>query len=694
MILKKLTLDNFRQYLGRHEIVFASGKQKNVTLIHGENGFGKTCFLNSLLWGFYGHDGLTADLPKPDQILPDTVRETSKRPDQDSARVSIVFDHGGESYTLTRSITLAQERASKGEDSNLELSILKVDGQTINPAPREAQRIIDSMLPPELRELLFFNGERIDHLAMEQNAGEIRDAVRRMLGLKLLDDTIADLKSQNVRGKFAQELRNNTDEETARLLDDEQKKTAELETKRDSMETCKKNQRAVEEEIVEIDRRLEANREARELQQRRSALEAEQTEKQKTLQELEKQLAELIATDGYTLFCTGLIQEGKEITHTLRTEGRIPARVMNDFIHDLLKAGKCICGCALPEGSEAWKSVEAQLTKAGDPEFNNAVRDLDRAIGVIESTVTRTQEALRRLVQDRDYLVERLRVIREDLEEIREKLGSKDDQEVHKLESDREAKQLRLIELAREEERLRIAVEDLVNNLRQIQDALHVKQQKGVEAARAKRRLERVDSVVDLLRRLLEVESEDLGKELGKEIERVFSRVTLQDYRLQLTQDFSLRLLKTIRTESGMVSVEVAHGQGHRQVMSLVFISSLVALAQRRNEIPSIMKDLQGGDYPLVMDSPFGQLGEEFRGAIAKNVPQLAPQAIVLVSSSQYRGEVERELGSSNRIGRRYILRYHAPSKRDDAAGSLTLNGATFDIYQKDETEHTEVVEV
>ena len=694
MILKKLTLENFRQYLGRQEILFASGKNKNVTLIHGENGFGKTCFLNAMLWGFYGRDGFTKDLPKPEHILPDTIRETSRSPEDDAARIGIVFEHGGETYTLTRSITLAQERASKGEDSTLELSILKVDGQTIHPSARESQRIIDSILPPELRELLFFNGERIDHLAMEKNAGQIRDAVRRMLGLKLLDDAIDDLKSQNVRGKFAQELRNNTDEETTRLLDEQTKTDADLTEKRAALDTCHANQRATEAEISEIDRRLEANREARELQQRRSALEAEQTEKQKALQEVEKQLGELIAADGYTLFCTELVRQGNEITQRLRKEGRIPARVMNEFINDLLKAGKCICGCELAEGGEAWKAVEAQLTKAGDPEFNNAVRDLDRAIGVIESTVTRTQEALRRLVQDRDSLVERLRLIREDLEEIREKLGSKDDQEVHQLEGDREAKRLRLLDLAREEGSLKTAVDELDNKLRQISDALRVKQQKDKQAALAKRRLDRVDTVVDVLQRVLEVESEDLAKELGKEIERVFSRITLQDYRLELTKEFTLRLLKSIRTESGLVSVDVAHGTGHRQVMSLVFISSLVALAQRRNEIPTIMKDLHGGDYPLVMDSPFGQLGAEFRGAIAQNVPQLAPQAIVLVSSTQFKGEVEQELGTSNRIGKRYFLRYHAPSKRDDAAGVLTVGNTKVPIFQTDETEHTELVEL
>jgi len=177
-------------------------------------------------------------------------------------------------------------------------------------------------------------------------------------------------------------------------------------------------------------------------------------------------------------------------------------------------------------------------------------------------------------------------------------------------------------------------------------------------------------------------------------VERIFGLVTLQDYTLQLTEDFALRLTKKVMGKDGIVDVDVAHGQGHRQVMSLVFIASLVALAQKRNNIPTILKDLHGGDYPLVMDSPFGQLGDEFRTAIARHVPAMAPQSIVMVSSSQYKGDVERELGESNRVGRRYILRYHAPSKREDARESITLAGKRLTIYKKDATEHTEILEV
>jgi DNA sulfur modification protein DndD len=647
-----------------------------------------------LLWGFYGPDGLTKDLPKPENIIPDTVRENSTHPNNEVASVQIMFKHGDRDYTLVRSISLAEERASRGQNTTLEMAVLQPDGQTINVEGREAQKMIDSILPRDLRELVFFNGERIDHLAMEENALQIRDAVRGMLGLQLIDQAIADLKSQNVRGAILADIRTGADEETQRLIDDEAKKRSQLEAKRSDLQTCENNQRAVQEKLAMIGAKLEANKEAHELQQRRSRLEAELDERQTTIQTLEKQLSELISHDGYTLFCADLVERGKAITHRLRAEGRIPARVMNDFIYDLLKAERCICGASLPEGSEARKNVEQQLTKAGDPEFNRAVGDLDKAIGAIEASIGRTSENLSRLVHDRGAVVGRIAELKEELEEIKEALGTKDDEEVHKLEAEREKEELRKNELLLEQGRLTQLIAGLESELEQLTKQIKEKQGLVAQAEKARKRLMRLDETVALLENILKVESDDLRQALGQEVERIFGMITLQDYKLQLTEKFSLRLTKRIAGKDGLVDVDVAHGQGHRQVMSLVFIASLVALAQKRNQIPTILKDLHGGDYPLVMDSPFGQLGDEFRAAIARHVPTLAPQVIVMVSSSQYKGDVERELGHSDRVGRRYILRYHAPSKRDDARESITLAGKELQIYMKDETEHTQILEV
>ncbi|MNF00456.1 hypothetical protein D3C80_1992880 [compost metagenome] len=61
------------------------------------------------------------------------------------------------------------------------------------------------------------------------------------------------------------------------------------------------------------------------------------------------------------------------------------------------------------------------------------------------------------------------------------------------------------------------------------------------------------------------------------------------------------------------------------------------------------------------MDSPFGALDPEYRQKVANLIPALADQVIVMVSKSQWRGEVESEL--SKRLGKQYTLKYHKPDQ-------------------------------
>lgn len=60
MKIKRIELNNYRLYKGFHKVDFPNGNDKNLYLISGENGFGKTTFLHSLLWCLYGR--LMADI--------------------------------------------------------------------------------------------------------------------------------------------------------------------------------------------------------------------------------------------------------------------------------------------------------------------------------------------------------------------------------------------------------------------------------------------------------------------------------------------------------------------------------------------------------------------------------------------------------------------------------------------------------
>lgn len=54
MYIEKITLNNFRVYKGETSLCFNVSKEQNVSIISGNNGFGKTSLLISLLWCLYG----------------------------------------------------------------------------------------------------------------------------------------------------------------------------------------------------------------------------------------------------------------------------------------------------------------------------------------------------------------------------------------------------------------------------------------------------------------------------------------------------------------------------------------------------------------------------------------------------------------------------------------------------------------
>jgi DNA sulfur modification protein DndD len=61
MLIESITLNNYRLYEGENVIQFRFDETKNVHLICGENGFGKTTLLHSLLWCLFGR--FVGDVP-------------------------------------------------------------------------------------------------------------------------------------------------------------------------------------------------------------------------------------------------------------------------------------------------------------------------------------------------------------------------------------------------------------------------------------------------------------------------------------------------------------------------------------------------------------------------------------------------------------------------------------------------------
>lgn len=54
MLLKSISVTDFRQFKGEQTVNFSTSSDKNVTVIMGENGAGKTTFAQAFMWCLYG----------------------------------------------------------------------------------------------------------------------------------------------------------------------------------------------------------------------------------------------------------------------------------------------------------------------------------------------------------------------------------------------------------------------------------------------------------------------------------------------------------------------------------------------------------------------------------------------------------------------------------------------------------------
>jgi DNA sulfur modification protein DndD len=128
----------------------------------------------------------------------------------------------------------------------------------------------------------------------------------------------------------------------------------------------------------------------------------------------------------------------------------------------------------------------------------------------------------------------------------------------------------------------------------------------------------------------------------------------------------------------------VAKSSGENQILSLAFVGGIADLARQRYQEskgrPASVFSFQGGIYPIVMDSPFGTLDENYRTEVAQAVPILAPQVIVFFSKAQGLGVVQGKLGP--RIGEQYVISYYTP-KKDAAEEDIVLDGRKFPYIKR-----------
>ncbi|HEJ2409008.1 TPA: AAA family ATPase [Pseudomonas aeruginosa] len=655
MKLKKLTIRNFRQFYGEVSISFSTDDQASVTVIHGENGAGKTSLLNAFKWVLYG----TTDFDTNNEnILSEKAIAEAGQDSTIVMSVTLEFDDDGATYTAHREQKFAKGAGLNAESLGPSVPLLTwinsagLSGRSSNPGSQ-----LNQILPEDMHGYFFFNGERIEKLAYNSASTQVREAIKGLMGLNILDRAEKQLKGPVIR-HFNKEAKDSSSGNMTVLLEEQSRLTDQIQQKEDEIKVWKHTLSEIDLEIEAIDKRLQSIEAIAEKQKRRKGLEEQLEQIKKDKADASAALNKNVTERGFLAFIESQLTEVTQYLDGMRIRGEMPSKIKATFIDDLIDLGKCICGQPLEPGSDCVKTLESYKTTIKD----NCVEEQFMALFGVMSHLQSERKALFASINESmtklTELADRRKNFLGQIDELGEKIkGVEDSADLEERRAGLKAESLELNAKCAVGEHVKSAWEEqLKDKEREIEKELVNSNQADL----SQRRKQLAKEVAETIGELHEAMAHQVRSDLSKKVDGTFRKIMRKDYWAEIDEDFTLKIFKNIEGHGKQPVWEKSTGEN--QVTSLCFISSIVNSAKERASKPGVFQ--KGGIYPIVMDSPFGALDPEYRQKVATFIPALADQVIVMVSKSQWRGEVESEL--SKRLGKQYTLKYHKPDQGSD----------------------------
>lgn len=213
MIIRDIELNNFRIYKGKNRINLSPNDNQNLIIVSGNNGFGKTTFLMSLVWCLYGKNmGKVDELYRKEidekggysKYIGNSLNFEAQKEGATRFSVAITFTDVEIPDTPCTEITIVRSYDSATNyDDELEILIdgRKNDlftGSKEEIAKEEEIFIRDYILPIEIAKFFFFDAEKIVSFAQINTPEQRRDlslAYSQVLGIQKYED----LKTELVR---------------------------------------------------------------------------------------------------------------------------------------------------------------------------------------------------------------------------------------------------------------------------------------------------------------------------------------------------------------------------------------------------------------------------------------------------------------------------------------------------------------
>lgn len=651
MLLKSIKLENFRQF--RNESIdFANGDNgKNVTIIIGENGTGKTTFAQAFFWCMYGETEFS------DKVILNKIVASEMTPGKEAkVRVTLTLHHGAVDYKLIREQTYHKNYSNNVKGDNTIFDIEKKDagGNTSFVKKSQCELEVKSILPKELSRYFFFDGERIEKMSKDISTGkkatDFAEAVKGLLGLNAIISAInhfnprSSLSVIGTYGKSFNTRSNKKIEEYSAIIDRSKARLEEIDSR---MEELDSQIAAAQTRRFDKSNEIKQYADGEKLQKKREELQKRIESTRNMRANVYKSICKEFNASMSSFLSLSLMKRALEVLSEHDFIGKDIPYMHQKTIEYLLKQKVCICGTHLDEGSVPYNKVKELIDYLPPQSISNTISDFKKEAksraGKLEDLPGQVQDDLVTISGQTDDINK----MTDDLHTIEKKLSGGDVRE-----------KVRAIN-----NEIQICT-DTINKNNKDRDRLNV------ERGRLEKEMERADSERQNLALLDESNKRiqlylTYAKRIYDELENVYQtnetkiRDRLQDtindifkqiYEGGLSLTIDAKYHITVQANDYEGDVETSTAQSISVIFA--FITAIIKMArENRNATDEDAKLLSSESYPLVMDAPLSAFDKRRIKTVCEALPETAEQVIIFIKDTD--GELAEEY-MGDRIGSRH----------------------------------------
>ena len=686
MKLTAIRLFNFRQFYGETpEIRLATDPERNTTIIHGNNGAGKTTILNAFTWVLY--EKFTAAFAESHQLVNKRAIAEAGIGAAIDTWVEVAWEHDGKRYRAKRTCRAYKQQTGVNIVNNelLYLYIGDADGKWIHPQ-QPPDEIIARILPASLHQYFFFDGERIEQIVRQDKRLEIAEATKILLGVEVLNRSISHLGE--AKKTLTAELAQIGDTTTKDLLKSQQQCQQEIDRiqEREAEIVIEiANFQQIEREVHQYLLELTA---ATAIQSQRQELERAKATRQTQLRQAQTAIKQLVSTQAHTVLLTDLTQDFQQIVTDLRDRGELNQGISREFLNQLIQHQNCLCGTKLHPNTPAYIQIQSWLSRASIAVIEETTM---RLIAQVEDLETKGGEFWHAIdLQQQIVATTRAEISQLEIEidKLESKLRQDTNTEIANLQKRLDEIAIKVRDLILTQGQHRQQIIHLEGQIQALAKQITKQQVNQDRQTLAHRRLQAAQSAISELIEIRTHQEREFRLELEQRVQRIFQTISVTPYLPKITEKYELILVENTRG----VETTVAASTGENQILSLSFIGGIIDRVREWSE-QKLLSVPESNTFPIVMDSPFGSLDRISRRQIAQILPQLASQIIVLVTKTQWRDEVETQM--QPKIGKQYLLTYYT-SKLDAPEDYLDIDGRRYPLIQHspNDFDYTEIVEI